>query len=174
MGIPDGLMKKEIAEKITRKVGIPPLKVVVNEGRINPTKYLRARVHVMLDTPLVRFVPLTLKESKRYPVEYEKLPDFCEFYGLIGHVVTECGDGIHKPGECEWGSWLLVNFDEPAGRTGGGRGQHNDSNMFGWGGGFGRGRGNPGDPISAKEPACNLIWMWILTVGQSFLLQGRD
>lgn len=85
VGIPDGLMKKkEIAEKIAKKVGGPPITIIVKEGRLNPTKYLRARVFLMLDTPLVRFVPLTLKESKKYPVEYEKLPDFCDFCGLIG------------------------------------------------------------------------------------------
>lgn len=48
----------------------------MNEGRLNPAKYLRARVFVKLDTPMVRFVPLTLKESKKYSVEYEKLPNF--------------------------------------------------------------------------------------------------
>ena len=95
--------------------------MIVNEGRINPTKYLRARVFVKLDTPLVRFVPLTLKEKKKYPVTYEKLPDFCEFCGLIGHIATECGDGIHPAEECQWGDWLLVSFDASF-RRGEGRG----------------------------------------------------
>lgn len=119
--LPDGLMKKkEIAEKIAAKVGTPPFTVIVNEGRINPRKYLRARVFVKLDTPLVRFVPLTLKESKRYPVEYEKLPWFCYFCGRIGHTVMECGDGIHEEDECEWGEWLLVNYDSQINRKNGG------------------------------------------------------
>ena len=97
IGIPDGLMKKkEIAKKMDAKVGIPPFSVVVNEGIINPRKYLRARVVVKLDTPLVRFVPLNPKERRKCPVEYEKLPEFCYFCGLMGHTVTECGDGIHK------------------------------------------------------------------------------
>ena len=96
VGLPDGLMKKkEIAEKIAAKVGNPPFNVIVNEGKINPRKYLRAWVFVKLDTPLVRFVPLTLKERKKYPVEYEKLPEFCNFCGLIGYTVLECGDGIY-------------------------------------------------------------------------------
>lgn len=55
----------ELATKIARKVGIPPIKVIVNEGPINPTNYLRARVFILLDTPLVYFVPLTLKEKKK-------------------------------------------------------------------------------------------------------------
>lgn len=146
MGIPDGLMKKKsVAEKIAGKVGIPPFRVVVNEGRLNPSKYLRARVYLKLDTPLVRFVPLTLKESKRYPVEYEKLPDFCDFCGLMGHLVTECGDGIHDPGECEWGEWLLVNFEEQKDRGAASRGAPrgtagSDTNKRG-----DRNNGKPGD-----------------------------
>lgn len=56
--------------------------------------------------------------------------------------MTECGDGIHEEKDCEWGEWLLVNFDVPM--DGGGRGFARGG-MAGRGG-FGRGRGNPGDP----------------------------
>lgn len=58
--------------------------------------------------------------------------------------MTECGDGIHSPESCEWGDWLLVQFD-----NGGGHGNSNvprGGGSMGRGGGFGRGRGNPGDP----------------------------
>ncbi|XBI35718.1 hypothetical protein VPH35_121373 [Triticum aestivum] len=144
-GIPDVIMQKSaLSEKVANKVGVRPIKVFVTAGRINMAQYLRARVFVKLDTPLVRFVPLTLKEMKRYPVEYEKLPKFCNFCGLIGHEVTECGDGIHTPESCEWGEWLLVLFD-----NGGGRGNNNiprGRGNMGRGGGRGGGRGNPGDP----------------------------
>ena len=146
MGIPEGLMKnKTLAEKVARKVGVPPIKVVVNEGRLNPARYLRARVFLMLDTPLVRFAPLTLKEKKKYAVEYEKLPDFCDFCGLIGHTVTECGDGIHKPEQCEWGEWLLVNFDNSGDRGGPGMSFGRGGATTGRGAGFGRGRGAAGE-----------------------------
>ncbi|KAM0881910.1 hypothetical protein ACQ4PT_032634 [Festuca glaucescens] len=141
-GIPDGLMKKkELAEKVAKKVGEPPFNVIVNEGRINTSKYLRARIHLDLNTPLVRFVPINLKERKKYHVYYERLPDFCHFCGLIGHVVTECGDGIHEPDKCEWGDDLLVKYEPAVPTDGRGRGSR---------GGFGgRGRGaggRPGDP----------------------------
>jgi hypothetical protein len=33
--------KKELTEKVARKVGEPPTMVVVDEGRINPVSYLR-------------------------------------------------------------------------------------------------------------------------------------
>jgi hypothetical protein len=43
-GVPDGLMKKkELAEKVASKVCIP-ITVIVNEGKLNSTMYLRARV----------------------------------------------------------------------------------------------------------------------------------
>ena len=102
-GLPDGLTRKrELAEKVAKKVGEPPFTMVVNEGRINPSSHLRVRVFVNVQKPLVRFVSITLKETKRYPVTYEKLPDFCFFCGCMGHVVEECGDGIHDPSECDW------------------------------------------------------------------------
>uniref|UniRef100_A0ACD5WZF7 Uncharacterized protein n=1 Tax=Avena sativa TaxID=4498 RepID=A0ACD5WZF7_AVESA len=64
-GIPEGLMKtKELAERVARKVGDPPFTVIVNEGIINPARYLRVRVHLDLSKPLVRFVPINLKERK--------------------------------------------------------------------------------------------------------------
>lgn len=107
-GLPDGLTRrKELAEKVAAKVGEPPFTVVVNEGRINPSSTLRARVYLDVNKPLVRFVPLTLKEPKKYAVFYEKLPDFCFVCGLMGHLAEECGDGVHDPRTFEWGEWLL-------------------------------------------------------------------
>lgn len=92
-GVLEGLMKKkELAEKVVRKVGEPLITVVVNERFINTSKFLRARVFLDVRIPLVRFVPITLKERKKYPKFYEKLPDFC-YCGRMGHVVEECGDG---------------------------------------------------------------------------------
>ena len=64
----DGLTtKRELAEKVAAKVGEPPFTVIVNEGKINPASTLRVRFYVDVDTPLVRFVPSTLKGRKKYP-----------------------------------------------------------------------------------------------------------
>jgi hypothetical protein len=53
-GVPEGLMKKkDLAEKLAMKVGEPPISVIVQEGRINPLKYLRARVSLDINKPLV-------------------------------------------------------------------------------------------------------------------------
>ena len=56
-----------LAEKVAKKVG-DIITVVVNEGRINSTPYLRARVWLDLSKPLVRVVPITLKERMKYLV----------------------------------------------------------------------------------------------------------
>lgn len=113
--------------------------MIVDEGRINPSSYLRARVFMDLDKPLVRVVPITIKESRRYLVQYEKLPNFCYVCGLVGHEWIECGDGVHDLSKCQWGDWLLVKFggsnnDRGTERGGGNRGTATNR-------GRGRGRG---------------------------------
>ena len=126
-GLPDGLTRrKESAEKVAAKVGDPPFSVIMNEGRINPASTLRVRVYVDVNSSLVRFVPITLKEYKRYNFYYENLTDFCFSCGKMGHVADECGDGIHDPRTCEWGSWLLWNGD-PVRYAMGGRGMDGGS-----------------------------------------------
>ena len=72
------MKKRELAEKVAKKVG-ETITVVVNEGKINSTPYLQARVWLELSKPLVRVVPITLKERMKYLVQYEKLPSFCFF-----------------------------------------------------------------------------------------------
>ncbi|XP_039812082.1 uncharacterized protein LOC120675055 [Panicum virgatum] len=139
-GVPEMLMKKkELAEKVAKKVG-ETIMLLVNDGKINSTPYLKARVWIDLNKPLVRMVPITLKERMICLVQYEKLPSFCFFCGCLGHEVAECGDGVHPKEKCEWGDWLKVPFtaamiprDDRGGR-GGGRGR-------GRGRGFGRGGG---------------------------------
>ena len=61
------MKKRELAEKVAKKVG-DPITVVVNEGMINSTQYLRARVWLDLKKLLVRVAPITLKERMKYLV----------------------------------------------------------------------------------------------------------
>jgi hypothetical protein len=66
--MPEGLMKKiDLGEKIAKKVG-DIIHVVVTDGKINSTSYLRARVWLDLNKPLVRMVPIMLKERMKYLV----------------------------------------------------------------------------------------------------------
>lgn len=85
------------------------MQVIVADGIINPTIHLCARVFLDIEKPLVQVVPVTLK-GRKFLVQHEKLLIFCYFWGLIDHNVTECGDGLLKKEECEWGDCLLVNF----------------------------------------------------------------
>jgi hypothetical protein len=94
-GVPEGLMKKrKLAEKVAKKVG-DIINVVVNEGKINSTPYLRARVWLELDKPLVRVVLITLKERMKYLVQYEKFPSFCFFCGFMG-VRSKWLEGVNS------------------------------------------------------------------------------
>lgn len=85
------------------------MQVIVADGIINPTIHLCARVFLDIEKPSVQVVPITLK-GRKFLVQHEKLLIFCYFWGLIDHNVTECGDGLLKKEECEWGDCLLVNF----------------------------------------------------------------
>lgn len=70
-GVLDGLMKRrDLVEKVAKKVGEPPIVVIVTDGMINPATYLRARVSVDIRKPLVRVVPITLKEKRKFLVQY--------------------------------------------------------------------------------------------------------
>lgn len=95
--------KKDLAEKVTGKVGKGPIRVIVDDGKISPTPYLRARVFLPLEKPLVRVVSITLKETNKHLVQYEKLPTFCFVCGMMGHDATECGDGVHEASKYGWG-----------------------------------------------------------------------
>lgn len=125
-GVPEMLMKKkELAEKVAKKVG-EIITVQVNDGKINSTPYLRVRVWIDLRKPLVRVVPITLKDRMKCLVQYEKLPSFCFFCGCLGHEASECGDGVHPKETCEWGDWLRAPFmamtmmrEDRGGRSGG-------------------------------------------------------
>jgi hypothetical protein len=128
-------MKKiDLAEKVARKVDNPPITMIVDEGRINHSSYLRAWVFLELDKPLIRVVPITTKESRRYLAQYEKLLTICFVCGIMGRRMTECGDGVHDLSKCHWGDWLLDNFGLGAKCGNGARGGMSNR-------GRGRGRG---------------------------------
>ena len=59
---------------VLRKVGEPPIMVIVNKGIINPSRILRARVYLDVNVPLVRFVPIRRKalgyNAKRNAKQY--------------------------------------------------------------------------------------------------------
>lgn len=136
--------KKELAEKVAAKVGEPPFTMVVNEGVISLGNTLRVRVFLDVQKPLVRFVPITLKERKKYRVFYAKLPDFCFYFRLMGRLVEECGDGIHGAETCDWEEWLLWNSEPLPSRPFDGRGAGSVGGLRGRMGGRGSRGGRQG------------------------------
>jgi hypothetical protein len=70
----------------------------------------------------------------------------------MGHIVTECGDGIHGEDQCQWDNWLKVMFEANV-TYGDGRGTTGCSGVLG----RGRGRGRvPGEPNVSK--ATDMDW----------------
>uniref|UniRef100_A0ACD5T9A8 Uncharacterized protein n=1 Tax=Avena sativa TaxID=4498 RepID=A0ACD5T9A8_AVESA len=94
--IPDLFKKEDVVRDLASKVGI------VEKIELRPSiveNYVRARVKLNVDEPLMRFVTLELEDHRDlvFQVLYEKLPRFCGVCGLMGHVASECGDGVHPP-----------------------------------------------------------------------------
>lgn len=60
--------------------------------------FYRARVLIDVREPLRNHVSM-VKNLKRqfFLVKYERLPDWCAVCGMIGHLHTEHGDGVHPP-----------------------------------------------------------------------------
>jgi hypothetical protein len=75
-----------------------------------------------MEKPLTRVVFISLGAGKREPfrVKYEKLPKFCAVCGLLGHVETECGDGVHDKKALQYGDWLVAS-PERKGKVNGSR-----------------------------------------------------
>ena len=63
----------------------------VSPGGAGP--YIRLRVGINVAKPLKKWVlfrPVESLESDRYEIEYERLPHFCFFCGMLSHVGRNC------------------------------------------------------------------------------------
>ncbi|KAL4297875.1 hypothetical protein GQ457_12G013550 [Hibiscus cannabinus] len=84
----------------------------------NLGEFLRIRVEVDISKPLRRFVLLGNGQGKKpspCPLCYERLPNFCFFCGLVGHLLASC---MTKPVELDtaklqYGAWLRVSTQQP-------------------------------------------------------------
>ncbi|KAE8812189.1 hypothetical protein D1007_10796 [Hordeum vulgare] len=83
----------------------------MNPNRVFEGNYVRVRVKIKIDEPLVRFTPLKIRgeEALLLPVKYEKIGFFSEVCGVMGHVLEECGDGVHGHDEVDYGQWMVAN-----------------------------------------------------------------
>jgi hypothetical protein len=83
--------------------------------------YLCIRVKLEIKKLLTRIVYVSTGDKGNrlaFRVKYEKLPKFCTVCGLIGHVDSECGDGMHDMAAYQYGDWLIAIPE----RKGGGKG----------------------------------------------------
>lgn len=112
---PPTFRKESVAKQLGDRIGAY-LKMDDREGWGN---FFRIRVKLDLTKPLIRVVPVAVKGineviSQSFEVKYEKLPRFCSFCGLIGHLANECGDGDHSESDMQYGDFLIASPDRRA------------------------------------------------------------
>ncbi|KAK8534615.1 hypothetical protein V6N12_057259 [Hibiscus sabdariffa] len=84
----------------------------------NMGEFLRILVQVDIRKPLRRCVLLNNglgKKASPSPLRYERLPDFCYYCGLVGHVLSTCTvkpDALDDK-KLQYGSWLRVTTQQP-------------------------------------------------------------
>ncbi|KAK1677357.1 hypothetical protein QYE76_038205 [Lolium multiflorum] len=90
--IPFYLLSKELARELGREIG--ELSYIDNNSRGDIcAKILRARVRIPINQALQRWITIRdgfANEDVIVWIAYERLPNFCRFCGMIGHLVTEC------------------------------------------------------------------------------------
>jgi hypothetical protein len=136
--LPDGY--KPMIETLAAKVG----KVIGGEPTSGDFSGNFFRVRVWLDVRVpLKIVVSMIRGGKRqlFLVKYERLPDWCAVCGMIGHLYTEHGDGIHKPETLVFKD-LKANWSIRTPGRGRGRGR---------GPGRGQGRGNLGEFFSEEH-----------------------
>jgi hypothetical protein len=93
LDLPISLMNEEWAREVTNKQ-LGDFKAVAkdNKGRIWG-EFLRIRMEHDVTKPIRRWVKVQngkTKELLRYDVKYERLPNFCFYCGIVGHVERGC------------------------------------------------------------------------------------
>lgn len=90
--------------------------------------FYRARVTLDVRKPLKNQVSIVKKQKGQiFKVKYERLPDWCDICGMIGHLYTEHGDGVHDPKALIFKE-LRVAWSMRGGNRGGGRTQEAGEN----------------------------------------------
>jgi hypothetical protein len=115
--IPFYLLSKELARDLGRRMG--EFILIDNNARGNICdKFIRARVCIPIDQAIQRWIPLINEfgdEEVAACVHYKRLPNFCLFYGFIGHKEAECSLLVNqrKKRYCKDLRVQLVNPDDP-------------------------------------------------------------
>jgi len=111
--LPTGFRTENIGRQIGNKIG-HFLKVDLNDETNGWRDYLRIRIKLDVEKPLTRIVYVSAGGKGNrlaFRVKYEKLPKFCAVCGLLGHVDSECGDGVHDKAAYQYGDWLVASTE---------------------------------------------------------------
>ncbi|KAK4422753.1 hypothetical protein Salat_1857800 [Sesamum alatum] len=111
-GIPHGKITRDMACFIRNQIG-RYVDVDMDDKRSTWGSYLRIRVAIDVRKPLRRVLKLrtTTGDEQKVTFTYERLPNFCYFCGLLGHISRACplqfNDDFVDPGnDTPFGAWL--------------------------------------------------------------------
>jgi hypothetical protein len=110
--IPPLYRTEKIVKQLASKVGEVD-KVEMQVASDGKGEFHKARVNLVSTEPLRRFVTLSPEGFKDMvmQVKFEKIPKFCDYCGLMGHGVLECGTGEHEGEDLQFGEWMIAPMD---------------------------------------------------------------
>ena len=109
--LPTAFRTENIGRQLGNKIG-ETLWVEPDDDTKGWRDYLRIRINLDIEKPLTRVVYISKGKGEGrdvFRVKYEKLPKFCAVCGLLGHVESECGDGVHENKSIKYGEWLIAS-----------------------------------------------------------------
>ena len=116
LDLPYNKLNPEWGEKIAKRVG-DFVKLDKNKDGLISAQYIRARVFIKVNEPIMRWVGLDSKRLEKtfwYSIQYEFLPYFCFSCGLLGHSDAFCPTPSERDeeGNLPWGSSLRAPNDK--------------------------------------------------------------
>jgi hypothetical protein len=106
--IPVLYRKMDIIDQLARRIG-QVKSVEIQHPRWFEGDYIRIRAIIDVNEPLIHWTPLNIAGTRTLlQVKYEKVGFFCDVCGVMGHDLEECGDGVHKPEDLQFGTWMLA------------------------------------------------------------------
>jgi hypothetical protein len=106
--LPLGRMNRDTGEAMGDVIG-KFIEVEVGDDGMAFGQYLRVKVRMMIDKPLMRGMIIQVGENGREKwcrFEYEYLPDFCFTCGILGHTAKGCSIQLKKGEVQQYGNWL--------------------------------------------------------------------
>jgi hypothetical protein len=101
-------MNRDTGEKIGNQIG-QFMEADVNEDGMAIGEYLRVKVRIEINKPLMRGTNIQIGDTGRTrwsPFEYEFLPEFCFTCGILGHDDKACEIQLAKGEVQRYGRWM--------------------------------------------------------------------